>query len=208
MRPEITTFPGCDDAPLARALLRLLAEGRPVTTGALAQAIGRTTDDVLVELRRWPNVERDGDGRVVGFSGLTLNATAHRFELDGHTLYTWCAWDTLFLPALLKTAARVRSTCAVTGTAVELEVTPDGVRRAEPADLYVSFPPQSTTDVANIVGTFCCHVQFLAGAEAARQWSAGHPAGTVLDVSAAFHLDCQTVLPLTAGYGGRGCDKP
>ena len=35
------------------------------------------------------------------FSGLTLTSTTHSFEVRGQQLHTWCAWDTLFLPALL-----------------------------------------------------------------------------------------------------------
>ncbi|MHB1834417.1 MAG: organomercurial lyase [Solirubrobacteraceae bacterium] len=51
---------------------------------------------------RWPRVFRDGDGRVVGFMGLSVvEFGGHRIELDGRRLTAWCAWDTLFLPGLL-----------------------------------------------------------------------------------------------------------
>jgi Helix-turn-helix domain of alkylmercury lyase len=77
------TFPGCEDAPLALTLLRLLAGGRPVTTAALAGAAGRADNEVVRQLARWPNVERDGEPAVVAFSGLTLGETAHSFEVGG-----------------------------------------------------------------------------------------------------------------------------
>jgi alkylmercury lyase len=199
------TFPGCEDAPLASALVRLLAHGEPVAHASLAEAAGRREDGVAAELARWPNIERDAEGAVTGFSGLTLRATAHRFEVDGRRLHTWCAWDTLFLPGMLGATAHVRSVCPVTGRSVELVVAPDRVERSDPADLHVSFPPSATTDTADITATFCCHVHFLAGADAARQWQDAHPDGDVLDLAAAFELGCCVTAPLTASSAGQEC---
>jgi len=175
------TFPGCDDAPLARALLHELAMGEPV-------AISRLPDGAELVLARWPNVNYDEDGRVVAFSGLSLTPTAHRFTVAGRQLYTWCAWDTLFLPAMLGQSADVESTCPVTGSDVRLTVDPNGVRRLDPRPLWVSFPPAATTSTADITGTFCCHVHFLATPAAAEHWLSQHPEGTVLDLDDAYEL--------------------
>jgi alkylmercury lyase len=120
-------------------------------------------------------------------------------------LHTWCAWDTLFLPALLSTTARVQSTCQATGR-TELVVSPDGIEHAVPQPLDVSFPPPATTDTANITGSFCCHVHFLPGDDAAEVWPAAHPDGEVLDLQPAFALGRDTVAPLTAAAGAQtGC---
>lgn len=200
-----STFPGCEDAPLALKLLRLLAAGEPVTTAALAEATERQPRDVAAQVERWPNVERDQNGAVVGFSGLTLRPTEHTFVGGGRRLHTWCAWDTLFLPVTLATTGRVRSTCAVTKAAVELVVAPDGIERARPDRLYVSFPPLAGTDTDDITGSFCCHVHFLAGDDPARAWQDAHPDGEVLDLQAAFALGCGTVAPLTAAGAEAGC---
>ncbi len=34
--------------------------------------------------------------------GLAIAETKHRLEVDGRALYTWCAWDSLFLPEILQ----------------------------------------------------------------------------------------------------------
>jgi len=175
------TFPACDDAPLARRLLRELAQGRPVSIPSIDQ---RTHAAVA----RWPNVEYDDEGRVVAFGGLSLTPTAHRFTVGDHGLYTWCAWDTLFLPAILDQSASVRSRCPITGTAVRLAVAPSGIVDVDPSALGVSFPPPTTTSTADITGTFCCHVHFLAGPAAADEWLGRHPAGTVLELDVAYEL--------------------
>jgi alkylmercury lyase len=171
------TFPACEDAPLARALLRALAKGEPVTDAALTAAADR-----------WPNVELDDRGRVVAFSGLSLTPTEHRFTVGTHQLYTWCAWDTLFLPALLDQPARVQSSCPISGTQVRLAVDQSNVRDVDPEDLWVSFPPRGTASTADITGTFCCHVHFLAGRAAADQWPSRHQGATVLSVPDAFEV--------------------
>lgn len=171
------TFPACDDAPLASALVRHLARGEPVTAAMLAAASGRTVDEVAAQLARWPNVERDADDAVIGFSGLTLRPTAHSIEIGGGLLHAWCAWDTLFLPGMLGATAHVRSACAVSGRAVDLVVAPDGVKQADPRGIRVSFPPLATTDTADI---------------------------TVLDLAAAFELGCRTTAPLTASSSAPG----
>jgi alkylmercury lyase len=175
------TFPGCDDAPLARALLCELAKGYPVSISTLDQRAHAV-------IARWPNVEYDGEGRIVAFSGLTLTPTAHRFRVGDRDLYTWCAWDTLFLPAILDQSAGVRSRCPITGTEVRLTVAPTGIVGVDPPALRVSFPPPATTSTADITGTFCCHVHFLAGPVAAAQWLNRHPGGAVLELDDAYEL--------------------
>jgi alkylmercury lyase len=162
------TFPGSDDGPLARALLRELTEGEPVWPAALAAAAGRDEHDVTAALAIWPNVRRDEQGRVEAFGGLSLRPTKHRFEVGGRRVYTWCAWDTLFLPALLDDHAQVQSTCPMTGTEMRLTVAPERVLATHPEDIRVSFPAPGLTSTEDIVESFCCHVHFLAGADTAR----------------------------------------
>ncbi len=189
------TFPAADDAPLALALLRLLAHGRPVEIAALARQSGRDQAAARALVEAWPNVELAG-GAVTGFAGLTLRPTRHHFNIGGPELHTWCAWDTLFLPALLGTTANVRSTCAVTHAPVELTVTREAIVSAAPNELRISFPPAQATDPSAMTSSFCRHVHFLAGPAAAASWEAANPGGRTLDIAAAFALGQQAVAPL------------
>ncbi len=190
------TFPARDDAPLALTLLRLLSAGRPVTAAALAQTAERKEGEVAGRVSSWPNVERDPTGRVVGFSGLTLRSTPHQFTVGDRQLHAWCAWDTLFLPALLGETAHVRSSCPVTDSPVELVVAPDGITSARPDDLHVSFPPLAGTDTEDITGSFCCHVFFIAGSDAACTWRQTRVEDVVVDVDAAYELGRHAVMAL------------
>jgi alkylmercury lyase len=197
------TFPGCDDAPLARALLRELADGEPVTPRTLAAVADRDQREVSEALMRWPNVRRDEHGRVEAFGGLSLRPTKHRFEVAGRQLYTWCAWDTLFLPALLDEPAQMNSTCPATGAAVRLTVVPDRVLASHPQDVRVSFPPAGQASTADIVESFCCHVHFLAGEDAATEWVRRHAGTFVLDLDDAFELGRLSARALCVA--DRGC---
>jgi alkylmercury lyase len=193
------TFPACDDAPLARALLVALARGEPVTDEQLAAETQRPVGEVMVALGRWPNVHRDDGGAVVAFSGLSLRPTKHRFSVAGRSLFTWCAWDTLFLPELLAQPADVRSTCPLTGAPVWLRVDDGGVTASEPPDLWVTFPSLACTSTADIVGSFCCHVHFVAGRDAAQRWLEEHADGRVLDLRDAYVVGQRATAALRTG---------
>ncbi len=160
-------------------LLRLLAQGQPVTIEQLASAAGRPGDEVRQVLAELPDTEYDEQGRIVGY-GLSQRPTQHRFTVEGRELYTWCALDTLIFPVALGSSAEVESPCHATGTPVRLTVQPDGVAAVDPPTAVVSIvTPQQCTSVRS---AFCNEVHFFVSPEAARQWRSEHPGGTVLPV--------------------------
>ena len=170
---------------LWRPLLQLLAAGEPVDIEALAGATGKTADDVRQALAGMPDTEYDDTGRIVG-SGLTQRPTPHRFEVDGHTLYTWCALDTLIFPAVLDRPAQVESPCHATGQPIRLQVEPERVISVDPATVVVSIV--TPDDLSSVRSAFCNQVHFFASAEAAAGWLDQHPDGTVLPVVDAYQL--------------------
>ena len=76
---------------------------------------------------------------MLGFGGLAAAPLSHKFELDGRTLWTWCAWDSLFIPQILGENAEVTSSDPRTGAAIQLTVTPDGIQSHVPESAVVSF---------------------------------------------------------------------
>ena len=174
---------GEDAVSVMPTLLRRLADGRPIETAALAAATGRPVAELDALLERF-GVERDAAGRVVG-AGLTLQPTPHRFTVDGRLLYTWCALDALVFPAVLGTTAEVESPCAATGTTVRVRVGPAAVESVTPADAVVSF---LLSDDERVRRAFCDHVHFFASADAATDWLASRPAGSVRPVREAFEI--------------------
>lgn len=129
------------------------------------------------------NTEWDDDGKVVGYC-LTLRETPHTFDVGGRHLYTWCAVDTLFFPALINRTARVTSRCAATGTPVALTVTPAAIEDIEPTGAAVwLILPQNTPAIRL---AFCCHVQFFVSVAPVQKWVATQPGIEIVSVGDAF----------------------
>jgi alkylmercury lyase len=173
-------------AALCVQLLRLLADGQPVSREHLATPLGVARDVLDATLRRIPNVAFDQRGRIVA-AGLSLLPTPHHFEVNGHALYTWCALDTLMYPVVLGQSAHVASRCPISGAWVQLTVTPERVEDLDPVDTQVSVVvPDAAAACCDVRGAFCQHVHFFAGAEAGATWRATHPEAVLLSVEEAF----------------------
>jgi alkylmercury lyase len=170
---------------IATAAIAELAAGEPVDLVRIARRAGASATDVLEFLRATP-AEFDRDGRLVGFA-LTLRPTRHRIELDGRTLYTWCAPDTLELPVLLGMPVRVESPCFATGKPVRILVGPDGIHEVEPEEAVVSIvlADACTSDFRQ---RLCDQQHFFSSAAAASGWQAERPEAIVVPVRSGFAL--------------------
>jgi alkylmercury lyase len=180
---------------VALGLYRELAKGAPVRPEQIASASGIPTRDVVAALDSTALsclTFHDDQNRVVGFGGLAVPQMAHKFIVGGKELYTWCAWDALFIPELLDATARVESTCPETKSPVRLEVAPDGVKMVEPVATVVSFllPDELRIEqtAAETMKTFCHRVHFLASPAAGQAWTDRHPGTFVLSLEDAFAL--------------------
>jgi len=156
-------------------LFRLLARGEPVETARLATELGLVHADVIERLRRWHGVPPDRDGRIVAFQGLSVVEAPHRMRVHGRDLYTWCAWDALFLPELIGRPADVRSTCPTTGEAVALRVGPAGPTEVSPPEAVLSVIRPDASFGDDTIGCFCRFVHFFASPQAAESWTRRHP---------------------------------
>ncbi|MGQ0640863.1 MAG: organomercurial lyase [Gemmatimonadaceae bacterium] len=172
-----------DEQRAAVALYRQLAKGHPVTSPQLATALNASAGKAKELLER-PSIKSltfpDELGRVVGFGGLTVAPMQHKLMVNGRTLWTWCAWDSLFLPELLGATAQVESADPHTGELVRLEVAPNGVRKVAPDGVVVSFLHAESSlfaeSAANIVAKFCHFVFFFATRTSGERWVQNHPA--------------------------------
>lgn len=171
---------------LALATFRLLGEGEPVSAERLAEHVDLPVDEITWYLDEWPAIQRDKQGRVVAFWGLTLKPTSHALEVDGRTLYAWCALDTLFLPELLGRPARVRSTSPDTGETVTLVVDGSTVRDVSPEGAVLTLHEVAGFDLQDVVGTFCCFVHFFPSEQAASAWAERNEGTYVASIADGF----------------------
>lgn len=170
-------------------IYRLLAQGQPVPREKIATTLPISNDVVNHILSRWWGIYYDEKDRIIGFWGLTLKPMSHRFEVQGHTLYTWCAMDSLFIPEIIQKTARVESTCPVTGAQIRLTVAPEGVRHIDPASTVMSFMiPEAAKIRENVIANFCHYVHFFSSAEAGTTWISRNPGTFLLSIDEAYIL--------------------
>ena len=165
--------------------LDLLARGKPASPEEIVAASGKSPEEVRAALEQFPSAEWDEQGRVVGL-GLTLRPTPHRLELEGRTLFAWCALDALLFPVLLGRPASIESPCRSTGEPVHIEVTPAGIEVVEPPSAVVSIV--AARDLANIRSVGCNNTHFFSSPEAAYRWLERHPEATIVPAEDAFRL--------------------
>lgn len=164
-------------------LIRLLAEGEPVTIAELAAASAQLQDAVREALEAAGDAEYDEEGSIIGL-GLTLRPTPHRFTVAGEQLYTWCALDTLIFPALIGKAATVESTSPTSGTTIRVRVAADGTAAlVHPSTAVVSLVEPGAP--GSVRSSFCNQVHYFASREDAQPWIDAHPGGEVVDVATA-----------------------
>ena len=177
-------LPNRDDSELIPHLVRALARGRPVSVEEVAASAGRPVVRVERLVGSQVGTDWDEEGRLVGF-GLTLRPTAHHFTIEGETLYTLCATDTLMFTLILGCSTTVQSPCPATGEIVTLELDPGAVVSSIPEEAVVS-QRRHGDRLADVRGEVCDHGHFFASPEAAGTWLAEHPDGEVLRIAEAF----------------------
>jgi alkylmercury lyase len=176
-------------------LYRELANGRAVDGEQFARALGTTPAAALALLQR-DAIKRfvypDAEGRVLGFGGLAAAPMHHRFEVNGRALWTWCAWDSLFIPEILGRPARVSSPDPESRELVRLTVSPERIESVEPGDAVISFirPDAEAFGIsaANVMAKFCHYIFFFASRPSGERWTTKHPGTFLYRLDDAFAL--------------------
>lgn len=167
-------------------MARLLIVGQPVMVEQAAEAGGWSASAVRAELARHPGVDWDQDGRIVGF-GMTLRPTPHRFTVDGHTGYGFCASDTLTYPVILDRPCLIESRCPVTGQRIRVEVTPDQIESVDPAGTVVS-RVRPEVPVVDVRAEICNLGNFFQSAQAGAEWQSHVPDATLVPIGEDFEV--------------------
>jgi alkylmercury lyase len=186
---------GAERSRLLIQVWQAVATGKPVTTqqvDAFVSGFGIAPEEADQFLRQM--TERNDDDSIVGIMGLSQNDHPHKFTVGGVQMSTWCAADTLFLPAMLGRTATIESASPESKETVRLTVGPDGVQTLEPSGAVISFVlPEETnmTSVASIWMTFCSHIFFFASHSEAEQWANGRDDIRIMPVEQGFEITMQ-----------------
>jgi alkylmercury lyase len=127
--------------------------------------------------------EVDEAGRVVGIHGLTLRPTRHRFDVAGRPHNTWCAFDSVGIPAALGLDAVARTDCPTCGAKVTVELV-GGIPSGGDAVLWLPRPP-----AANLLAEFCASADLFCNSDHLHnRIHTGRVPGRICDLAAAAAL--------------------
>lgn len=175
--------------------LRLLTGGEPITVDRLTDTAG-VPDPDLSGVIAGRDIEYDNEGRIVGW-GLTLNPTPHRYTVNGHRLYAYCAPDTLIFPKIIGAPAKIESV-SPSGTPIRLTIDPDaGITAIEPDTAVVTLVAADHVDTQRVRATLCNPQRFFATADAATDWQASNPGMIIASVADAYR---DHALPIAQAF--------
>jgi alkylmercury lyase len=176
-------------ADLSEAALALAAAGfaalwrehRP-EPGELLSARPELGATVLAELVQSGRAEVDSAGELVGIHGLTLRSSRHHFVHRGRAHRTWCAFDSVGIPAALSLDATAHTDCPTCGRSLTIEV-----RGGEASDdVLVLWLP--TPDIrSNLISDFCASADIYCSEEHLRQRiTLDRASGRIVDLARAM----------------------
>ena len=170
-------------------IYHLLARGRPVARAQLAESMQRSPAALNKMLDRWWGIDYDEQDRIVGYWGLSIRPTQHRLEVNGQTLYAWCAWDTLFIPEVLNAGAQIESLSPITAATVRLRLSRECIQDVEPVDAVMSFVTLESAKIKeNVVAHFCHFVYFFESMATGMDWTSKQPGTFLLSIEDAYAL--------------------
>ncbi len=176
---------------LSIAIYRLLAKGNAVSLADITSTTRLNISEVedLIKLVPESAYDRASGGDFVSYIGLSIHPEAHQFKVAGRTLYTWCVFDALFLPAILRQQAILTTACPSTGRKIELTISPSAVESATlPQPVMSIIAPNRDACCSDLRGAFCNHVNFFADQEAFLSWNNRSDADNCICLEDAFAL--------------------
>ncbi|MCH7663192.1 MAG: hypothetical protein IH859_04895 [Chloroflexi bacterium] len=188
-------FASPDSVAVHNAIYRSIAAGEPVTPEYVAEATGIPVEDIAPafdDLRKGGS-DFNAEGELAGFM-LSLVPTQHEFKLNGRDLYTWCAFDALFLPGFLGETAHVQSICRATGETIQLIVTPQGIENPHPAEAALSLTVPGISAACapgqkgGAAGASCSSIDFFINRIVAEEWLGADTDLAILSLDEAWHV--------------------
>lgn len=178
----------CTQDVVCQNIMRVLVEtGHPLSLMPLAARLQMSQENLAAHLARVPDTEFDAQGNIIGW-GITLLPTRHQFVLSEHPFFTWCAFDTVLFPPLLRVEAHIQSGCFTTNQPVTFVAPRSGeIAKLLPATSVLSLIlPAERCDCVR--ETFCEQSLFFRSKEAASPWMALHPDALLLSIEEAAVL--------------------
>lgn len=141
-----------------------LWHARRPTLAELLPGRAELAAEVLTELVGRGRAELDADGHLIGIHGLTRRATRHRFTYAVRDHHTWCAFDSVGIPAALSVDATTTTDCPTCGRLLTVALQ-WGEAVDEAAALWLPTPERTS----NLMKDFCASADLYCSTAHLRQ---------------------------------------
>jgi alkylmercury lyase len=156
---------------ISKILYQKLALGSSVSIEAIAIELHKSPQEVKDHLGKMEYVEYSASGEILAYRGVTLNQTKHLLLHNNAKIYTWCAFDTLFLAELLIGPVSISSSCPTCHKTITCEVTNGVLTTLNRTETVMSFIIPSKEDYfENLRSAFCCKVHFFCDEQCGNGW--------------------------------------
>jgi mercuric reductase len=169
--------------------LPIIEAERQLSQHSVLQAFRLLAEQDLVVL----DVEQQ---MIMGAYPFTYEVTPHIVEVNDHSINAMCALDALSVAPMFEVATRIKSSCAVGGEPVMLQMQGAQVTSLDAgAELHVGIRWQSPCGAA--AHSLCRDMVFLAGQQAVDKWrQRSELEGSVFDVPTAIEIGAAFFRPL------------
>lgn len=172
---------------LVSAGFTALWPGRPVSLSELLDGRDDLATEITAGLAAQGRAEVDRDGRLSGIHGLTLRTTRHRFVHDRRTHHTWCAFDSIGIPAALGLDATAHTDCPTCRQPLVADIV-GGIPQRDGPVLWLPTPTGG-----NLMAEFCAAADLYCSREHLhRRINTDRADGTVVGLAAAASLGRET----------------
>lgn len=196
---------------LVSALFKLTAAGEhPVEVERLAATVGKPVPETVKLARQIFRTVVVRDGLLDLRLGSASKPARFRLRIDGRVIDAggW-AVDLVWMAMFIDKPLGIDATCAATGAPIQVDLTPDGVRRADPPSTVLAVLDRAAPEIQRMGTRYeaandevCVHQPFFASAEVAGVWLASHPGGRLFPVAEFFEEWRRQLSSLTADIGG------
>ncbi len=153
---------GDAELALARAGFSALWRGEALRPDELIPDSKAPAVELAGALARRGRAQIDDHGRLFGIHGLTLRATRHRFVVGGTPRSTWCAYDSVGIPAALDVDAVAETDCPTCGR--DIHVIIEGGHPLGEQALWLP-----AVSGCNLMADFCGHADLYCSVEHLQQ---------------------------------------
>jgi len=145
-------------------------------------------EEVFASLAAAGRAEVDDAGRVFGVHGFTLSHTRHTIFHGDVKVHTWCAFDSIGIPAAFGLDATAATDCPTCGRGLTVAISGGVPEQSVPAGELAQWLPEAAA-TGDLMGKFCANADiYCSRAHLEQRIDTATAAGSVLTVADAARV--------------------